>query len=50
MFNFIMDKLKDRYPTRNYNRAIELPNKDPDVDETDISECNKEIYITCKRD
>lgn len=31
-----MDKLQELYPTRNYNRAIELPTKDPDIDETDL--------------
>jgi hypothetical protein len=35
-WKFIMDKLVELYPTRNYNRAIELPSKDTDADETDL--------------
>jgi len=35
-WEFIMDKLQDLYPSRNYNRAIELPKKDNNVDETDL--------------
>jgi hypothetical protein len=35
-WKFIMDKLQELYPTRNYNRAIELPSKDTDADETDL--------------
>lgn len=35
-WNFIMDKLHELYPTRNYNRAIDLPSEDTDIDETDL--------------
>jgi hypothetical protein len=35
-WKFILDKLQELYPTRNYNRAIELPSKDTDADETDL--------------
>lgn len=35
-WNFIMDKLKELYPKRNYNRAIELPTRDYENDETDL--------------
>jgi hypothetical protein len=35
-WNFIMDKLNERYPIRDYNRAMEPPSKDPDMDEIDI--------------
>ena len=35
-WEFIMNKLQELYPIRNYNRAIELPTKDTDVDETDL--------------
>jgi hypothetical protein len=35
-WKFIMDKLQELYPTRNYNRAIKLPSKDLEVDETDL--------------
>jgi hypothetical protein len=35
-WEFIMFILKKHYPKRNYNRAIELPSKDPDMDETDL--------------
>jgi hypothetical protein len=35
-WKFIMDTLQELYPTRNYNRAIELPSKDTDADETDL--------------
>ena len=31
-----MDKLNELYPKRNYNRAIELPTKDYENDETDL--------------
>jgi DNA-binding transcriptional regulator YhcF (GntR family) len=31
-----MHKIKERFPTRNYNRAIELPSKDEDADEIDL--------------
>ena len=31
-----MDKLDELFPTRNYNRAIELPCKDNEADETDL--------------
>jgi hypothetical protein len=33
---FIMDKLRELYPTRNYNRAIRLPSKDLEGYETDL--------------
>ena len=35
-WKFVMYKLKKAYPIRNYNRAIELPSKDPDADETNL--------------
>ena len=35
-WEFIMYKLRKEYPKRNYNRAIELPSKDPDADEIDL--------------
>lgn len=35
-WEFVMYKLKEAYPKRNYNRAIELPSQDPDADETDL--------------
>jgi hypothetical protein len=35
-WNFIMDKLQQLYPTRNYNRAIKLPSQDLVNDETDL--------------
>ena len=35
-WKFIMDKLQELYPTRNYNRAIKLPSKDTEADETDL--------------
>lgn len=35
-WNFIMDKLQQLYPTRNYNRAIKLPSQDLGSDETDL--------------
>jgi hypothetical protein len=35
-WEFIMYKLKELFPTRNLNRAIELPTKDPDLDEIDL--------------
>lgn len=35
-WKFIMDKLQELYPTRNYNRAIELPSQDLENDETDL--------------
>jgi hypothetical protein len=35
-WKFIMFTLKKYYPKRNYNRAIERPSKDPDMDETDL--------------
>ena len=35
-WKFIMDKLTELFPTRNYNRAIELPSKDNEADETDL--------------
>ena len=35
-WKFIMDKLIELFPTRNYNRAIELPSKDNEADETDL--------------
>jgi hypothetical protein len=35
-WKFIMDKLQEIYPTRNYNRAIELPSQDLETDETDL--------------
>jgi len=35
-WKFVMDKLQELYPTRNYNRAIELPTKDTSIDETDL--------------
>ncbi|MGH9927067.1 MAG: hypothetical protein ACRD5B_17000, partial [Nitrososphaeraceae archaeon] len=35
-WKFIMDKLQELYPIRNYNRAIKLPSKDLEDDETDI--------------
>jgi hypothetical protein len=35
-WKFIMEKLEELYPTRNYNRAIELPSKDEEMDETDL--------------
>ncbi|MGH9926537.1 MAG: hypothetical protein ACREAS_02665, partial [Nitrososphaera sp.] len=35
-WKFIMDKLQELYPTRNYNRAIELPSKDLEDDETNL--------------
>ena len=35
-WNFIMDKLQQIYPTRNYNRAIKLPSQDLGSDETDL--------------
>jgi hypothetical protein len=35
-WNFIMDKLQQIYPTRNYNRAIKLPSQDLGTDETDL--------------
>ena len=36
LLEFIMDKLLEFYPRRNYNRVIELPTKDSDIDETDL--------------
>lgn len=35
-WKFIMVKLQELYPTRNYNRAIELPSQDLENDETDL--------------
>lgn len=35
-WDFVMHKIKERFPTRNYNRAIRLPSKDKDADEIDI--------------
>lgn len=35
-WKFIMDKLQELYPIRNYNRAIKLPSKDLEDDETDL--------------
>ena len=35
-WKFIMDKLAELYPTRNYNRAIALPSQDLETDETDL--------------
>lgn len=35
-WKFIMDRLIELFPIRNYNRAIELPSKDNSVDETDL--------------
>jgi hypothetical protein len=35
-WKFIVFKLAERYPKRNYNRAIKLPSKDPDADEIDL--------------
>jgi hypothetical protein len=35
-WEFIMDKLQELYPIRNYNRAIKLPSKDLEDDETDL--------------
>ena len=35
-WKFVMDKLQELYPTRNYNRAIELPSQDLENDETDL--------------
>jgi hypothetical protein len=35
-WKFIMDKLQQLYPTRNYNRAIKLPSQDLGSDETDL--------------
>ena len=35
-WKFILDSLRGLYPTRNYNRAIELPSKDTDADEIDL--------------
>lgn len=35
-WKFITDRLNELYPTRNYNRAIELPSKDNEADETDL--------------
>jgi hypothetical protein len=35
-WKFIMDKLQEVYPTRNYNRAIKLPNQDLENDETEL--------------
>jgi hypothetical protein len=35
-WKFIVDKLRELYPTRNYNRAIKLPSKDLEDDETDL--------------
>jgi len=35
-WKFIMDKLQEVYPIRNYNRAIKLPSKDLEDDETDL--------------
>jgi hypothetical protein len=34
--NFLMDKIGERFPTRNYNRAIPPPSKDEDADEIDL--------------
>ena len=33
-WKFIMNRLTELFPTRNYNRAIQLPSKDDEVDET----------------
>ena len=35
-WKFIMDKLQELYPTRDYNRAIKLPSEDLENDETDL--------------
>jgi hypothetical protein len=35
-WKFIMDKLTELFPTRNYNRAINLPSQDNEADETDL--------------
>jgi hypothetical protein len=35
-WEFIMHRLKELFPKRNYNRAIELPTKDTDIDEIDL--------------
>jgi len=35
-WKFIMDKLQELYPTRDYNRAIKLPSQDLENDETDL--------------
>jgi hypothetical protein len=35
-WRFVMDKLQQLYPTRNYNRAIKLPSQDLGSDDTDL--------------
>jgi hypothetical protein len=35
-WKFVMHKLEEAYPKRNYNRAIDPPSKDEDLDETDL--------------
>lgn len=35
-WEFIKDKIEERFPHRNYNRAIQPPSKDQDADETDL--------------
>jgi hypothetical protein len=35
-WKFVTDKVGKRFPTRNYNRSIELPTKDENAEETDL--------------
>jgi len=45
-WNFIMDKVNARFPTRNYNRAIQTPSKDENADEIDLYPKGMKSLIT----
>jgi hypothetical protein len=49
-WNFIMDEVKARFPTRNYNRAIKTPSKDENADETELYPKGMKFLITHYRD